>query len=248
MKAEKISELTIDRLSIYLRCLNLLASNNIQTVSSQDLATQFNLNSAQIRKDLAQFGEFGVRGVGYSVEKLRNCLKHILGLDRPHNIGVIGAGNLGMALANYEGFAGTNFNAVALFDNAPEKIGNQTKRGLPVHDVGKLKEVIKQTEIDIIVLAVPASAAQQVLDQVVEAGIKAILNFAPVQLHVPEQVKLKTVDLTVSFDSLSHSLVNPQASWESDPRLFSSVFENPRPHKNASQHSGSTRRSKKRIV
>src|SRR5262245_38866320 len=137
MKVEKISELTIDRLSIYLRCLNMLVKEGVQTISSQDLAARFNLNAAQIRKDLAYFGEFGVRGVGYSVEKLRECISHILGLDAAHNIGIIGAGNLGLALANYEGFAGTNFNVVALFDNAEEKIGRETKRGVVIHDVKK---------------------------------------------------------------------------------------------------------------
>src|SRR5688500_8137620 len=184
MKTERISELTIDRLSIYLRCLNLLAANGVRTISSQDLASQFNLNSAQIRKDLAQFGEFGVRGVGYSVENLRDCLMRILGLDTPHNIGIVGAGNLGMALADYEGFHGSNFSVVALFDNAREKIGETTKRGVPIYDVKKLKQVLKKYSIDMAVLAVPASVAQDALNQVVSSGIKAVLNFAPVRLHV----------------------------------------------------------------
>jgi redox-sensing transcriptional repressor len=207
MKAEKISELTIDRLSVYLRCLDFLTNNGIKQISSQELAEQFNLNSAQIRKDLAQFGEFGVRGVGYSVEKLRDCLRHILGLDQSHKIGIIGAGNLGMAIAEYEGFFGTNYSVVALFDSDPKKINKTTKRGIPILDVKELAKEIKKSNIDIIVLGVPASDAQNVLDQVVAIGIKAILNFAPMQFYVPEGVKLKTVDLTVSFDSLSHSLV-----------------------------------------
>jgi redox-sensing transcriptional repressor len=251
MKAEKISELTIDRLSIYLRCLNLLASKGIHTTSSQELAAQFNLNSAQIRKDLAQFGEFGVRGVGYSVEKLRDCLKGILGLDQGHNIGIIGAGNLGMALADYEGFTGTNFNVVALFDNDPEKIGHKTKRGAEIFDVKKLKPLIKKAAIDIVVLAVPAADAQSMLDQVVEAGIKAVLNFAPMQLNLPDGVKLKTLDLTVSFDSLSHSLANPSATDDSESRFFASPFENPQPVSNANSAPDmrqSPRRPKKRAV
>jgi redox-sensing transcriptional repressor len=214
MKAEKISELTIDRLSVYLRCLDFLTNNGIKQISSQELATQFNLNSAQIRKDLAQFGEFGVRGVGYSVEKLRECLKHILGIDRLHKIGIIGAGNLGMAIAEYEGFFGTNYSVVALFDSDPEKINKTTKRGIPILDVKQLAKEIKKSNIDIIVLGVPASVAQSVLDQVVAIGIKAVLNFAPMQFYVPEGVKLKTVDLTVSFDSLSHSLVANEVEIE----------------------------------
>jgi len=207
MKTEKISELTIDRLSVYLRCLDLLSSNGTKQVSSQELASQFNLNSAQIRKDLAQFGEFGVRGVGYNIENLRKCLRSILGLDHPHQIGIIGAGNLGMALAEYEGFIGTNYSVVALFDNDPQKINSTTKRGIKILDIETLESIIKESGIDIIVLAVPASVAQKVLDQVVALGIKAVLNFAPMQFSVPEDVKLKTLDLTVSFDSLSHSLV-----------------------------------------
>ncbi len=216
MKAEKISELTIDRLSIYLRCLDQLANKNIPTISSQAMAAEFKLNSAQIRKDLAQFGEFGVRGLGYSVENLRDCLKRILGLNISHNIGIIGAGNLGTALAEYEGFLGTNFRAVALFDNAAEKIGKVTKRGVPIYDVNDLAVIIKQTCIDIIVLALPASVAQHALDQAVAAGIKAVLSFAPTHLHVPDGVKLKTLDLTVCFDSLSHSLGMTQCNSITD--------------------------------
>lgn len=207
MKVEKISELTIDRLSIYLHCLESLINKKVKQISSQELAKQFNLNSAQIRKDLAQFGEFGVRGVGYSVEKLRDCLRHILGIDQLHKIGIIGAGNLGMALAEYEGFLGTNYSVVALFDNDPDKINKNTKRGIPIIDVEKLELEIKKSNINIIVLAVPVNVAQSVLEQVAAVGIKAILSFAPMQFSVPEGVKLKIVDLTVSFDSLSHSLV-----------------------------------------
>jgi redox-sensing transcriptional repressor len=207
MKVEKISELTIDRLSIYLHCLESLINNGVKQISSQELAKQFNLNSAQIRKDLAQFGEFGVRGVGYSVEKLRDCLRHILGIDQLHKIGIIGAGNLGMALAEYEGFVGTNYSVVALFDNDPAKINRNTKRGIPVLSIENLESEIKRSNIDIVVLAVPVNVAQSVLEQVAAVGIKAVLSFAPMQFSVPEGVKLKIVDLTVSFDSLSHSLV-----------------------------------------
>ncbi|MGH9942779.1 MAG: redox-sensing transcriptional repressor Rex, partial [Pyrinomonadaceae bacterium] len=134
MKSEKISELTTNRLSVYLRCLNLLADAGIRTISSQALADQFNLNSAQIRKDLAYFGEFGVRGVGYFVDELRRHITEILGLDRPHRVGIVGAGNLGTALANYHGFAASNFEVIALFDSDREKIGRPVGRdGVPVH-------------------------------------------------------------------------------------------------------------------
>jgi redox-sensing transcriptional repressor len=208
MKKERISQLTIDRLSIYLRCVNLLASEGEHTVSSQTLAQRFNLNSAQIRKDLAQFGEFGIRGRGYDIEQLRQHLKTILGLDLHHNIGIMGAGNLGIALADYAGFPGSSFTVVAIFDNDPIKIGKVTKRGVPILDVALLAVEIPARAIDLMVLAVPPATAQAVLAQVAAAGVRAMLNFAPMQLTIPPGVTLKTVDLTISFDSLSHALAN----------------------------------------
>src|ERR687893_188791 len=213
MKAEKISELTTNRLSVYLRCLNLLAAAGIKTISSQALADQFNLNSAQIRKDLAYFGEFGVRGVGYSVEDLREHITRILGLDRPHRVGIVGAGRLGTALANYKGFGKSNFAVLALFDNDRQKIGRRLgDEKIAVHDVDELAKVIREESIDVMVIAVPAKAAQRVLNQVTSAGIKAVLNFAPVSLTSRRGVKVKTVDLTTSLESLSYFLAQPPAS------------------------------------
>jgi redox-sensing transcriptional repressor len=219
MKSEKISELTTNRLSVYLRCLNLLAAAGIKTISSQALADQFNLNSAQIRKDLAYFGEFGVRGVGYFVEELRQHITKILGLDTAHRVGIIGAGNLGTALANYNGFTQSNFTVVALFDSAKEKIG--TKVGdaqVLVHDVKKISRVVRDETIDVAVIAVPARVAQRVLNQVMAAGVKAVLNFAPVRLHARLGVKVKTVDLTISLESLSYFLARPQITCITNPR------------------------------
>jgi redox-sensing transcriptional repressor len=211
MKSEKISELTTNRLSVYLRCLNRLAAAGIKTVSSQALADQFNLNSAQIRKDLAYFGEFGVRGVGYFVEDLRQHITKILGLDRPHRVGIIGAGRLGTALANYNGFARSNFTVVALFDNDKEKIGRRIgEAGAVVHDVKRMARVVRDENVDVAVIAVPARAAQKVLNQVMAAGVKAVLNFAPVHLQAWLGVKVKTVDLTTSLESLSYFLSRPQ--------------------------------------
>ncbi|MBA3439827.1 MAG: redox-sensing transcriptional repressor Rex [Pyrinomonadaceae bacterium] len=219
MKSEKISELTTSRLSVYLRCLNLLAAAGIKTISSQALADQFNLNSAQIRKDLAYFGEFGVRGVGYFVDDLRQHITKILGLDRPHRVGIVGAGNLGTALANYNGFATSNFIVVALFDNDREKIGKSIGNAqVMVHDVRKLARVAHSEEIDVAVIAVTARVAQRVLNQVMSAGIKAVLNFAPVRLHARLGVKVKTVDLTVSLESLSYFLARPQITCVTNPR------------------------------
>src|SRR5215813_13673 len=138
MKREKISELTTNRLSIYLRCLHELNAAGIKTVSSQELAEQFNLNSAQIRKDLGYFGEFGVRGTGYFIDDLREHLTKILGLDKPHRVGIVGAGRLGTALANYNGLEKSNFGVVALFDNDTSKIGERTRSGVEIFDVNRM--------------------------------------------------------------------------------------------------------------
>jgi len=219
MKSEKISELTTSRLSVYLRCLNLLAAAGIKTISSQALADQFNMNSAQIRKDLAYFGEFGTRGVGYSVDELRRHLTQILGLDRAHRVGIVGAGNLGTALANYNGFRESNFEVVALFDNDREKIGKKMGHAhVSVYDVKKLAQVVRERGIDVAVVAVPARVAQRVLNQIMSAGVKAVLNFAPVRLHARLGVKVKTVDLTISLESLSYFLARPQITCVTNPR------------------------------
>lgn len=211
MKREKISELTTNRLSVYLRCLNELASAGIKTVSSQELAEQFNLNSAQIRKDLGYFGEFGVRGTGYFINDLRQHLTKILGLDKPHHVGIVGAGRLGTALANYNGLSKSNFAVVALFDNDVEKIGQHVGPDrIPVHDVKKIAKVVRDEGIDVAVIAVPARVAQRVLNQIMAADVKAVLNFAPAPLTGRLGVKVKTVDLTTSLESLSYFLARPQ--------------------------------------
>lgn len=206
LAAEPVSELTTNRLSIYLRCLTQLESAGVETVSSQALAEQFNLNAAQIRKDLAYFGEFGVRGVGYYVKELKRHLRQILGLDRKLRVAVMGAGNLGLALADYPGFRREGFEIAALFDVAAGKIGDRSRSGVPIFDLRDLKRMARRERIDIAVIAVPAEAAQLVLDQVVAAGIRAVLNFSPGALRVPAGVKVKAVDLTVSLESLSFHL------------------------------------------
>lgn len=208
MKVEKISELTTNRLSVYLRCLNALADEGERTVSSDIMAKRFHLNSAQIRKDLAYFGEFGVRGVGYYVKELRDHLTKILGLDRKRMVGIIGAGRLGTALADYQGLDQSNFEVVALFDTNEKKIGERIGN-VRVYDFRDFGEIAEHEKIDLAVIAVPASSAQNVLDKVTEAGIKAILNFAPTPLKKSSGTKLKTVDLTISLESLSYFLAQP---------------------------------------
>ena len=203
---DQVSELTTNRLSVYLRCLNELDAAGVQTISSQALAEQFHLNAAQIRKDLAYFGEFGVRGVGYYIKELRRHLRQILGLDRRLRVIIIGAGNLGLALADYPGFRQEGFEITALFDAANEKIGHESRGGVPIYDIKELKRIARKDRLDIAVIAVPQPHAQPVVDQAVAAGIKAILNFSPGALTVPADVKLKSVDLTVSLESLSFYL------------------------------------------
>lgn len=216
MKTEKISELTTNRLSIYLRCLNELAAAGVETISSQSLAEQFNMNSAQIRRDLAYFGEFGVRGVGYYINDLRRHLREILGLDRLHRVVIIGAGNLGTALANYQGFNQDTFRIAALVDSDPEKIGKTTRSGIVIEDSKLLAKVIVREEIDIAVIALPASAADQALDAVTLAGVKAVLNFAPTHLNPKPGVKVKNVDLAISLEGLSYFLARPVAQAEAE--------------------------------
>ena len=203
---EQVSELTTNRLSVYLRCLTQLENAGVDTISSQALAEQFHLNAAQIRKDLAYFGEFGVRGVGYYVKDLKRHLRQILGLDRKLRVAVMGAGNLGLALADYPGFRREGFEIVALFDVADSKIGDESRSGVPIFDIKELKRVSRKEHIDIAVIAVPAESAQTVLEQVVAAGVKAVLNFSPGTLKPPPGIKLKSVDLTVSLESLSFYL------------------------------------------
>ncbi len=161
--ADQVSELTTNRLSVYLRCLNVLEEASVRTISSQALAEQFHLNAAQIRKDLAYFGEFGVRGVGYYVRDLKRHLRQILGLDRKLRVAIIGAGNLGLALADYQGFRQEGFEISALFDTLKEKVGQQSRDGVPIHDIADLKKVSRRDGIRIAVIAVPAPYAQPVL-------------------------------------------------------------------------------------
>ena len=201
-------ELTTNRLSVYLRCLDEVARQGVRTISSTGLAQRLDLNAAQIRKDLAHFGEFGVRGVGYAVEDLRQHLRAILGLDRRHRVVIVGAGNLGLALADYAGFRSDGFDIVALVDSAPEKIGTRSRGGVPVGDAAELASLVTRERLDIAVIAVPPAAAQQVVDQLVKAGISAILTFSPAPVRVPEHVRVRRVDLSVQLEGLSYFLAS----------------------------------------
>jgi redox-sensing transcriptional repressor len=205
---EPISEMTTGRLSVYLRCLTFLEQAGQETVSSQELAERFHLNSAQIRKDLACFGEFGTRGVGYNVSHLKEQLVHTLGIDRKRNVLIVGAGNLGMALADYRGFNHAGFEIVALVDVDAEKVGRASRSGIPVLSYERIGEIVRENAVEIGVIAVTPESAQDVHDALVEAGVLAVLNFAPVQIRTQQRVKVKTVDLRINLESLSFFLKN----------------------------------------
>ena len=197
--------MTIRRLSIYTRCLQQLEEDGVKTISSQELAERFSLNSAQVRKDLAYFGEFGVRGIGYYVKGLKAELQRILGLDRKWPVALVGLGNLGAALFHYKGFSRQGFRIVVVFDDDPAKAGRDLD-GVPVVSTHEVAREIKARAIQIAVLAVPADAAQVVTDQLVAAGIKAVLNFAPARLRVPKDTRLRNVDLAIELETLSFHL------------------------------------------
>jgi len=196
---DSVSELTTNRLSVYLRCLTTLEAAGVRSVSSQALAEQFHLNAAQIRKDLAHFGEFGVRGVGYYVKDLRRHLRQILGLDRRVRVAIMGAGNLGLALADYAGFRGEGFEIAALFDSARDKVGQQSKSGVPIHDARDLKRVARREGIGIAVIAVPADSAQNAADALIGAGAKIIFNYSEALLDVPADVSVHTSNPAVDL-------------------------------------------------
>ena len=197
--------MTVRRLSVYTRCLQQLEEDGVRTVSSQELAERFNLNSAQVRKDLAYFGEFGVRGIGYYVAGLKAELQKILGLDREWSVALVGFGNLGSALFHYKGFARQGFRIAAIFDADPTKIGRDVG-GATVLSSAELAREVKARGIQIAIVAVPPEAAQAVTDQLAEAGIKAILNFAPSRLRAPRDSRLKHVDLSIELETLSFYL------------------------------------------
>ncbi len=205
VKTGKIPEMTIRRLSVYTRCLQQLEEEGVKTISSQELAERFNLNSAQVRKDLAYFGEFGVRGIGYYASGLKAELQKILGLDREWQVALVGFGNLGSALFNYGGFSRQGFYISAVFDDDPAKAG-RAAGSIPILPLRELPREAKAKNLQIGIVAVPAEAAQTVTDRLVAAGIKAILNFAPTRLKVPKDVRLKNVDLSIELETLSFGL------------------------------------------
>jgi redox-sensing transcriptional repressor len=202
---EGVSPLTLNRLSVYLRCLRHLQEAGVKRISSQALADRYLLSASQIRKDLAQFGEFGIRGVGYVVDDLASRLNEVLGLDREHPLVIVGMGNLGSALAHYLGFNHGSFRVVAGVDSAAEKVGLDMGTFVVRH-VDELPEVVRESRAEIGVLAVPAEAAQENYEALVDAGIKAVLNFAPARVKRVQGVPLKNVDLRINLEEVAFML------------------------------------------
>ena len=201
----RISPLTLNRLSLYLRCLRELGEEGVPTISSQELADRLGVSAAQIRRDLAHFGDFGVRGVGYGVDELTSSLGHVLGLDRTHPIVIVGVGNLGSALAQFLNFADLSFRVVAAVDNDPAKIGRKIGR-IAIESSDRLATVVRRSRAEIGVLTVPRRAAQKNYDALVAAGIRAVLNFAPVRLERSPEVVTKSVDLRIFLEELGFYL------------------------------------------
>jgi redox-sensing transcriptional repressor len=203
----KIAESTVRRLSLYLRFLEEFEEQGIGTVSSDALALRGGTTSAQVRKDLSFFGSFGKRGLGYAVPELAGRLREILGLGRDYRVVLLGAGKIGSALVQYRGFQKRGFEIVGIFDVDPGKIGKRWN-GLTVSDIAQLEKELAGQAIDIGVLVTPADVAQELADRLVKLGIKAILNFAPVQLSVPDDVSVKNVNLALELEALSYALTN----------------------------------------
>lgn len=206
MKFSKIPAATITRLSLYSRNLEELEAEDIKVISSEKLAEQCGVNSAQIRKDLAYFGEFGVRGVGYYVRDLLFEIKKILGLNKDWNLGLVGIGNLGSALIAHENFARQGYRFVAAFDIDYNKVGKKLPNGLKIEHIDSLREVKVRNNVEIGVISTPASKAQEVANRMIEADIRAILNFAPIHIHVPKGFGVENVDFSVKLDNLAYHL------------------------------------------
>jgi redox-sensing transcriptional repressor len=202
---KKISEPTVGRLSVYLRLLTTLSAAGVRTVSSGELGIRSGTTAAQVRKDLSLFGTFGTRGLGYGVPELEACLRRILGLERQWSVALVGAGRIGAALFGYDSFRSQGFNIEAVFDADPSKVGQQWN-GLVVQSEACLESVLSERSIELAVLAVPAYAAQPLVDRMVAAGIRGILNFAPTRLDAPPSVMITSVDMAVEMERLSYAL------------------------------------------
>lgn len=206
VKSSKIPDPTIERLALYSRPLEVLLKNGALLILSEKLAELCGVSPAQVRKDLAYFGEFGIRGVGYDIRALLQEIKHILATDREWTLCIVGMGNLGRALVENENFQRRGYNFVAVFDSDPKKIGKTLPCGLTIEPANKIRELIRKLGITIGVISTPPFEAQRVADLLIDSGIKAIFNFAPTRIRTPENCAVENVDFTVKLENLAYHL------------------------------------------
>lgn len=210
----RIPESTVRRLSHYLRSLEELEDEGGElTVSSEELAARGQTTAAQVRKDLSHFGSFGKRGLGYQVDELRNRLRQILGVDRTWRVGLIGAGRIGSALFSYPDFQVRGYDCVAVLDADPEKIGRRWG-DVTIRDSADLEEVLREARVELAILAVPGPVAQELASRAVDAGVKGILNFAPIRLRVPKEVRVEDVSLVMELEALSFAITQAGGAAE----------------------------------
>jgi redox-sensing transcriptional repressor len=203
MSSVEIPDIVIGRLPLYLRTLSRLTLEGVKITSSHELGRRLGISSAQIRKDLSHFGEFGKQGTGYQIEYLTDQLRRILKVDKEWKVALVGVGDLGRALAHYNGFRDRGFRITMLFDNDPAKVGTMLD-GFQIYDSSQMKDLIRQHGITLAMIAVPAEAAQKVSDALVSAGVRGLLNYAPINLAVPEGVKVQYIDPVVHLQRITY--------------------------------------------
>jgi redox-sensing transcriptional repressor len=205
MNANKIPDIIIGRLPIYLRALQRMADKGVQTTSSQELGDRVGISAAQIRKDISQFGEFGKQGTGYRISFLMDKLREILKINRIWDVVIVGAGDMGHALARYQGFVNRGFRVVMVFDNDQAKVG-QKIGDYEIKDIAEMVAEIQNAGVKVAMLTVPAPAAQEIAEMLVKAGVKAILNYAPISLNVPEDVRVQHIDPATHLQRMTYYL------------------------------------------
>jgi len=216
-KDQVIPDIVIRRLPIYRRGLRLLLQRGRLTISSNDLAREIGVTAAQIRRDLSYFGRFGKQGKGYDVPTLVDAIQHILKIDRRWDVGLAGFGHLGQAIADYRGFEPSSFHIAAIFDNSPNLVGKRSDHGVEIRAEAEIAEVVKAMGIRMGIVAVPADQAQEVTDKLLEGGVEAILNYAPVTLHVPSGVWVREIDPISLMQSMTYYLDDVESTDEIQP-------------------------------
>jgi redox-sensing transcriptional repressor len=205
METKNIPDIVVGRMPIYLRALQLMLEESRRVTSSQELGERLGISAAQIRKDLSQFGEFGKQGTGYSIDYLSEQIRQILNIDRVWDVAVVGAGDIGSAVARYQGFSNRGFKVAMIFDSDPTKIGSQIG-SFTIQDSQKLVKSIRQAGIQVAMVATPGPEAQAVADQLVSAGVKSILNYAPINLTVPDGVRVQYIDPVIHLQRMTYYL------------------------------------------